>query len=87
MSNPKPISQARDADLRGSWPALLRAAARARVIAEQTGTKLIVSPRPDLASSLPQPGQAAQVQQMPPQVPETSAPYAPCAPLDRGSKG
>jgi len=86
MSNPKPISQARDADLRGSWPALLRAAARARVIAEQTGTKLIVSPRPDLASSLPHPSQAAPVQQRQ-QVQETSAPYAPCAPLDRGSKG
>ena len=41
--NTKPIDQAKTADLRGSWPALLRAAQRAREIAVQTGTELIVN--------------------------------------------
>lgn len=40
--NGKPIHQAKNADLRGSWPALLRAAQRARELAAQTGTELIV---------------------------------------------
>lgn len=40
--NTKPIEQAKSADLRGSWPALLRAAQRARELAAQTGTELIV---------------------------------------------
>jgi len=70
MTNPKPISEAQSATLRGSWPALLRAAARARVIAEQTGTKLIVSPSPAAVGSLPQPS-PSQVQQ----VQEPSAAY------------
>lgn len=39
----KPIEQARNPDLRGSLPALLRAAQRARELAMQTGTELIVS--------------------------------------------
>ncbi len=43
MNHPKPISQARSADLRGSWPALQRAAERARAIAAQMGTDLVVS--------------------------------------------
>ena len=41
--NNKPIEEARNADLRGSWPALLRAAQRAREVAARTGTDLIVS--------------------------------------------
>jgi hypothetical protein len=43
MNTQKPIDQARTADLRGSWQALLRAAQRARELAAQTGTELIVS--------------------------------------------
>ena len=38
----KPIEQARNADLRGSWPALQRAAQRARQIAAQTGTAIVI---------------------------------------------
>jgi len=41
--NSKPIDQALDADLRLSLPALRRAARRARELAIQTGTDLIVS--------------------------------------------
>ncbi|WP_240919214.1 hypothetical protein [Acidovorax sp. HDW3] len=60
MNTQKPIHQARTADLRGSWQALLRAAQRARELAAQTGTELIVSrdgvierirPLPDAAGS------------------------------------
>ncbi len=40
--NPKDIEQAKDRDLAGSLPALRRAAKRARQIAVQTGTALIV---------------------------------------------
>ncbi|MBQ1657376.1 MAG: hypothetical protein II058_02640 [Rhodocyclaceae bacterium] len=42
MMNPKPIQQAKSADLRGTWPALLRAAQRARLLAAQTGTAVVV---------------------------------------------
>ena len=41
--NKKPIENARDADLRLSKPALQRAAQRARVIAQQTGTAIVIS--------------------------------------------
>lgn len=41
--NPKPIQQAKSASLRGTWPALLRAAARARLLAAQTGTAIVVT--------------------------------------------
>jgi hypothetical protein len=40
--NHKPIQEARNADLRGSWPALQRAAQRARELAAQTGTELVI---------------------------------------------
>ena len=40
--NQKDIEQAKDRDLAGSLPALQRAAQRARQIAAQTGTALIV---------------------------------------------
>lgn len=43
MTNPKPIQDAVDPDLRGSWPALHRAAQRARELAAQTGTAIVVS--------------------------------------------
>lgn len=42
MTNKRPISEARSADLRGSLPALRRAAERARRIAAQTGTAVII---------------------------------------------
>ena len=41
--NSKSIEQANNADLRGSWQAIQRAAQRARELAAQTGTELIVS--------------------------------------------
>ena len=41
--NKQPIEQARDADLRLSWPAMLRAAQRARQLALQTDTDIVVS--------------------------------------------
>lgn len=41
MSN-KPISQSKDADLRNSHAALLRAASKAREVARRTGTRLVV---------------------------------------------
>lgn len=43
MKNPKPIEDAVNPDLRGSWPALRRAAQRARELAMQTGTAIVVS--------------------------------------------
>lgn len=42
MHQPQPLETSSNADLRGSWHALLRAAARARQIAAQTGTALVV---------------------------------------------
>lgn len=42
MSKPKSIETALNSDLRGSWIAIHRAAARARQIAMQTGTALVV---------------------------------------------
>ena len=41
--NKQPIEQARDADLRLAGAALLRAAERARALAQQTGTALVFS--------------------------------------------
>lgn len=41
--NPKPIEQAHDPILRGATAALKRAAERARIEAERTGTCLVVS--------------------------------------------
>ena len=42
MNQPQPIETAHNSDLRGSWLALQRSAARARQIAMQTGTALVV---------------------------------------------
>lgn len=41
--NQQPIEQADNADLRGSWPALQRAAERARAIAAQTSTYVVIA--------------------------------------------
>jgi hypothetical protein len=43
MTTPSPIEHSTNPDLRGSWPALLRAARRARELAAQTGTAIVVS--------------------------------------------
>lgn len=43
MTSVKPIETARTRDLRGSWAALQRAARRARELAAQTGTALVVN--------------------------------------------
>lgn len=42
MNLQRPITEANSADLRGSWPALRRAAERARQLAAQTGTAVVV---------------------------------------------
>jgi hypothetical protein len=55
--NSKTIDQAKSADLRGSWPALLRAAQRARELAAQTGTELIVMRDGVLQRIRPQPNE------------------------------
>lgn len=54
--NTKAIHQAFNADLRGSWPALQRAAQRARELAAQTGTELIVSRDGAIERIKPTPG-------------------------------
>lgn len=41
--NARPIQEARDPDLRGIAPALERAALRARELARQTGTAVVIS--------------------------------------------
>ncbi|MET3106143.1 hypothetical protein AAKU67_000621 [Oxalobacteraceae bacterium GrIS 2.11] len=40
--NSKPLSQARDADLRNALGALIRAGHRARLLAQQTQTQIVV---------------------------------------------
>jgi uncharacterized protein YggE len=47
--NPKPIELAKDPDLRGAVAALRRAEARAKQIAQQTGTRLINVPAPSVS--------------------------------------
>jgi hypothetical protein len=63
MSNP--IDQVINADLRGSWPALLRAAQRARELAAQTGTELIVGRNGVIERINPLSGNNAPVAQEP----------------------
>lgn len=64
--NKQPIEQARDADLRLTHAALRRAAQRARELARQTGTVIVISrqgviehlqpkPEPELASTVQEP--------------------------------
>ncbi len=67
--NTKTINQAKNADLRGSWQALQRAAQRARELAAQTGTELIVSRGGVVEYIKPLPDTAE------PQVQELAVPY------------
>ena len=53
--NGKPLENARSSDLRGSWQALQRAAQRAREVAVQTGTDLVVTRNGVLEHIKPQP--------------------------------
>jgi hypothetical protein len=67
--NTKAINQANNADLRSSWQALQRAARRARELAMQTGTELIVSRGGAIERIKPMPDAAGQPVQ------ESAAPY------------
>lgn len=67
--NTKSIDQAKNSDLRGSWQALQRAAQRARALAAQTGTELIVGRAGGIERIRPQPAQTGQ------QVQEDAASY------------
>lgn len=67
--NTTPIDQAKRADLRGSWAALQRAARRARELAAQTGTELVVSKNGVIERIKPQADTASY------RVQEVSAPY------------
>ena len=53
--NGKTLENARSSDLRGSWQALQRAAQRAREVAVQTGTDLVVTRNGVLEHIKPQP--------------------------------
>jgi len=64
--NHKPIDQANTAVLRGSWQALLRASQRARALATQTGTALVVSRNGVIEHIRPQPEQASPRPREPP---------------------
>ncbi len=55
MKKPKSIEQAVNPNLRGSWPALQRAAQRARELAMQTGTAIVVSHNGVIVHIRPQP--------------------------------
>jgi hypothetical protein len=63
--NSKSIEQANNADLRGSWQAIQRAAQRAREVAAQTGTELIVSRGGVMERIRPQPAQTDRLVQEP----------------------
>jgi len=63
--NNKSIDQATNADLRGSWQAIQRAAQRARELAAQTGTELIVSRDGMMERIRPQPAQPHRLVQEP----------------------
>ncbi len=68
MKQLKPIEQATNADLRGSWPALQRAAQRARELARQTGTAIVVTRNGMIQHIRPENEVTTQVQ-------EPNAPY------------
>lgn len=55
MKKTLPIETATNADLRGSWPALQRAAERARQLAAQTGTAVVVEHNGVVQHLYPQP--------------------------------
>ena len=59
--NTKTIDQANNADLRGSWQALQRAAVRARELAARTGTELIIGRAGTLERMKPVPGHASHL--------------------------
>ncbi|MBK7326166.1 MAG: hypothetical protein IPI89_08540 [Propionivibrio sp.] len=61
--NKQPIEQARDADLRLSHAALQRAALRAREIARQTGTAIVVSRQGVIEHLQPQPEPVSTAQE------------------------
>lgn len=65
MNTPRPIETAANADLRGSWHALQRAARRARQIAAQTGTAIVVVRGGALEHLYPQPEATAHSVQEP----------------------
>ncbi|WP_310568168.1 hypothetical protein [Hydrogenophaga sp.] len=63
--NTKALDQANNADLRGSWHAIQRAAQRARELAAQTGTDLIVSRGGAIERLRPQPAPSPRLAQEP----------------------
>jgi hypothetical protein len=65
MKKPRPIEQAVNLDLRGSWPALQRAAQRARELAMQTSTAIVVSHNGVIEHIWPQPEPASERVQEP----------------------
>ncbi len=65
MKKLKPIEQAVNPDLRGSWPALQRAAQRARGLAIQTGTAIVVSRDGVIEHIRPQPESTESMVQAP----------------------
>jgi len=66
MNKPQSIENAANADLRGSWLALQRAARRARLVAAQTGTAVVVVRNGVLEHVYPQPEPTANsVQESP----------------------
>lgn len=68
MKQAKPLEEAASADLRNSWAAMMRAARRARLVAAQTGTAIVVMRNGTLEHIYP----AA-----PSQIQEEPAPYGP----------
>jgi hypothetical protein len=58
--NKQPIDQARDPDLRRSYAALRRAAQRAREVAGQTGTAIVVSRQGVIEHVQPEPASTVQ---------------------------
>jgi hypothetical protein len=61
--SPRPIEQARDADLRLTYLALRRAAQRARELAQQTGTAIVVCRQGVIEYLPPQPEPAPTAQE------------------------
>jgi len=59
----RPIEQARDADLRLTYSALRRAAQRARELAQQTGTAIVVCRQGVIEYLPPQPEPAPTAQE------------------------
>lgn len=73
MMNPKPISQSTDADMRHTQAALERAAQRAREIAAQTGTAIVISRKGVIEHIYPTPSTAQAPSS--PTVQEPQPPY------------